>query len=152
MTIMSSSRTSTRLSSVVLALTLFAAGPSLACRCNEPDDAAAYRDADAVVRATVIRVSGNPVGPGGAVALLEVHEAWKAAVGDPLEVETSTTCGYMFETGKDYLVYLRAGSASAPYTTRKCMGNQALLDAQERLRWLHRNGEPAVGASAAAGR
>lgn len=146
------SRTSACLSSVVLALTVATSGPALACRCTEPHDAAAYRDAHAIVRANVVRVTGNAVGPGGAVAVLAVEEAWKSAVRERIEVETSTTCGYLFEAGKDYLVYLRTGGASAPYTTRKCMGNRPLADAQQRLNWLHRNGKPAAVAPCAVGR
>lgn len=140
------------LPSVALALTLAAAGPALACRCKEPGDAAAYRDAQAVVRANVVQVTGNAVGPGGAVAVLAVDEAWKSAVGERIEVETSTTCGYVFEPGKDYLVYLRKSATGVTYGTRKCMGNKPLADAQERLNWLRRNGRPTATASPAAER
>lgn len=143
-TLMYKAHIATPLRSIVLGLTLFAVGPALACRCIEPGDAAAYRGAHAIVLANVVQVSGNPVGLGGAIAVLVVDKAWKSAVADRIQVETSTTCGYVFETGKEYLVYLRAGGAGTPYSTSKCMGNRPLAEAQERLHWLERKGKPAA--------
>lgn len=119
-----------------------ASGSALACRCVDPTPAAAYRGAELVVRARVAKVSGDPEGPGGAVARLTVAQSWKGAVTGEIEVATSTTCAYPFEAGQELLVYLQRGTGAAAWSTRRCRGNRPLAEAAGALDWLSRYGKP----------
>jgi len=125
-----------------------AASGADACRCVEPGPAVAYRRAEAVAQVQVTKVTGNPVGPGGAKVQLTVSRGWKAPVGDSIEVATSTTCAYVFEQGREYLVYLQRDEANA-LITRRCMGNRPLVDAKAALDWLARHGKAAPTAASA---
>lgn len=139
--------TGPRALAVMLGL-LLAAGAAQACRCIEPGPAAAYRGADAVVTAQVLQVTGDPEGPGGAVARLAVDRSWKAAVAGEIEVATSTTCAYPFAAGQSVLVYLQRAQGSTAWTSSRCRGNRALDDATPALKWLQRHGRAAASAPA----
>lgn len=125
----------------ILAVFLVASSVTWACRCTEPDPANAYQMADAVVTAKVLAVSGDPYGPGGAVATINVLHAWKANVKATLEVSTSTTCAYPFVAGEDVLLFLQREGSAVGLSTRRCLGNQPLRDAGSALRWLEEYGE-----------
>lgn len=122
------------------------AGSAAACRCLEPGPGAAYRAATAVVQGHVAGIRGDAEGPGGATVRIEVSRAWKLPVAGPIEVATSTTCAYVFEAGKDYLVYLQR-DAAGHWQTRRCRGNLPLAEAQGRLDWLSRHGKTVTPAA-----
>lgn len=122
-------------------------GVASACRCVEPGPAGAYRGSLSVVKANVLAVTGDAEGPGGALVRLSVAQSWKTEVPATLEVRTSTTCAYVFEPGREYLVYLRRDLAGSPLSTRRCMGNRPLAEAQGSLQWLQRHGKPAAASA-----
>lgn len=127
---------------------LLAGGAAQACRCIEPGPAAAYRGADAVVTAQVLQVTGDPEGPGGAVARLVVDRSWKAALAGEIEVATASTCAYPFAAGQGVLVYLQRAQGSTAWTSARCRGNRPLDNAAPALQWLQRHGRSAASAPA----
>lgn len=127
---------SLRLRAAACLLLASASSLTWACRCVEPGPTAAYRTAQGVVHVSVLAVSGDAEGPGGATASLSVQLAWKADAAQTIEVHTSTTCAYLFQPGREYLVYLRQTAGSTAYTTRRCMGNKPIEQAKAQLDWL----------------
>lgn len=132
---------SRRMASLILLLALPAV--SLACRCIEDiTPESAYRQADVVVRGQARTVRGD-INKEGATANVRVSQAWKKATRAEIEVLTSTTCAFEFQPGEEYLLYLRE-SSNGTYTTRRCLGNRSIAEAQKALDWLKRRGAPAA--------
>lgn len=129
---------------------LLAPVPALACRCSMWNASRAYKPADAVVVATVLKVE-----PGTSAqqvrAALQLENAWKLDLPARLSVEsTDLDCPQDFRPGVKYLLYLyRSGDR---WTTRNCVGNKAFNDpalaaqpqfgrmAQQDVAWLGRKG------------
>jgi hypothetical protein len=123
------------------ALLLLPATFALACRC--PDSLSpeqAYRQADAVVQARVLSVTGDINGKAGASVRLRTLKVWKRGVARDLDVATRTTCAYEFNVGTEYLIYLRKSGREASYSTKKCEGNLRIAEATEALQWLAQHG------------
>jgi hypothetical protein len=116
-----------------------------ACRCREPGSTSkAYRDAQLVVRATVVSVEGEGDSPTGARARLRIEEAWKLETKAELVVTTRTTCAFHFEAGKEYLVYLTRSSVRDEWTTQICRGNLPVTQAGAPVAWLRANAKKAA--------
>ena len=123
---------------------VFAAYPVWACRCLEPANTArAYRNAAAVVRASVSSVEGVGDSPTGAQAVITVKEAWKTDITEELKVSTSTTCAFDFHPDSEYLLYLYPGSEKGQWITRICVGNRPVTEAAKSLNWLRRHARKA---------
>ncbi|MCL2713106.1 MAG: hypothetical protein FWD68_00520 [Alphaproteobacteria bacterium] len=120
-------------------LSVCVAHPVLACRFRPPSAAAAYRNADIVVRASVLSVEGEPYRSGGARAKLRVDTAWKADIAGDITVNTSTTCAVDFQVGKDYLIFLHR-KPTGELTTTIDMGDRILGESDAALNWLRRHG------------
>ena len=126
----------------VLLLTL--SMPSLACRCVEDvAPATAYRQASVVVQGQVQAVRGD-ITREGATAKIRVTKTWKKPVRAEIEISTSTTCAFEFRVDEEYLLYLQLSPDGARYVTKRCLGNQPIVEAQKALGWLQRHGVPAT--------
>lgn len=113
---------------------------SHACRCPDGVPAStAYRQAQVVVLATVVQVSGDRDRE-GATAVVTVSRAWKAPVDERIEIFTNTTCAFDFQPGQTYLLYVQKTAAGARYWTKRCFGNLPAADAARHIRWLDRHG------------
>jgi hypothetical protein len=123
-------------------LLLVAPSPAFACRCAGPiSPQTAYRRADTVVVAKVIRVTPDPVNK-SVRATVRVSQAWKEEVPAELTVATDSTCAYGFAPGEEDLLYLSRTSWGG-YGTTRCNGTQSLAKAGKAIRWLNRYGRPA---------
>lgn len=131
-----------------VALTLgLVAVQAQACTCPaEPAPAAAYRRADAVLLAEVLRVEGDAA-KGAATATLRVQRSWKSAYGGELTLVTRTTCAYVFVPGSTLLVYAYRDKRHQRLETRRCMGNQPVAQAAAALAWLDANAKPPAQAA-----
>lgn len=128
----------------ILLLLLALPASSLACRCIEDiAPASAYRQADVVVWGQARAVRGD-INKEGTTVNIHVIKAWKKTVRAEIEVMTSTTCAFEFSTGGEYLLYLHASPDGARYTTKRCVGNRIIAEAQKALDWLKRYGVPAA--------
>ncbi len=135
-------RTTKRCADILLFLVLFLPAIGFACRCAgsiSPKDA--YAKADVVVQAKVIAVAGEADAPGGARAAIRIADAWKKDIREGVTVATATTCGFAFNTGGEYLLYLYEGAGGGDYTTQMCVGNLPVGEAGKSLEWLRRNAE-----------
>jgi MacB-like periplasmic core domain len=129
----------------LLLLGWIAVPAALACRCREPGSTSkAYRDAQLVVRATVLSVEGEGDSPTGARARLRIEEAWKVETKAELVVTTRTTCAFDFEAGTEYLVYLTRPSVRSEWTTQICRGNLPVTKADSAVAWLRANAKKAA--------
>jgi hypothetical protein len=120
--------------------TMFVPGVALACRCGEFTPAGAYRQADAVVVGRVVGVEGDFLVKGGGVAILSVGKAWKKRVPRRLRVSSRTTCAVAFKRGESYVIYLKAATGRAAFSTTRCAGTRPLTEAGTVMQWLRRNG------------
>ena len=113
-----------------------------ACRCVEPKrPAEAYRSAEAVVVAKIVKLEPRPE-LGGFAMFLFVERAWKSEVNQELSVITGSDCLYSVEPDKKYLLFLTR-TPEKVFTTGQCMGNRPLGDADKPLRWLETSTKPA---------
>jgi len=111
-----------------------------ACRCaGSISPAAAYRQADIVVMGKVLAVTGD-INKEGATARISVSKAWKKPIPSEVVVSTTTTCAFDFQTGEEYLLYLREAADGNGYTSRKCVGNLPSCKAEKALDWLKKRG------------
>jgi hypothetical protein len=131
-----------RIAAAALAL-LLAVDPAtaLACRCIKLSPAAAYRNAEVVVRAKVLAFEGDINGKAGATAKISVSKAWKDDVAREIQVFTHTTCASSFEVGADYLLYLQKAPPTG-FVTNRCFANLRTADAAKAIAWLDRHGKP----------
>jgi hypothetical protein len=106
---------------------------ALACRCRTRTPAETFRVADAVVLARVEAAVDL-----GRVRRfrLTVSEAWKGARPGRIAITIArASCFEDLAVGRDYLLYLQAGSDGSLVTNR-CFGNLPAERAGERLRAL----------------
>lgn len=113
---------------------------ALACRCREPAIATAYRRADAVVQALVVKVVPTPQPP-GSTAILAVSKTWRRDLPDEIAVSTVTDCAYEWREGREYVLFLVRDSTGV-LSTGRCLGNRPVEDAGDMLTWLQGKGEP----------
>lgn len=103
------------------------------CSCESPaTPQAAIDGADIVFSGRVIQVTTNWMS-GGMKFTFEVEECWKNRVDRYFFVNSgweSKDCGYLFEEGKEYLVFVHKKFTAK---TDRCSGNQLLDAATEAL-------------------
>ena len=107
---------------------------ALACRCTEPGPRQAYRAAESVVYGKVLSAKRDNEGSDTAY-LIDVAESWKQPVETQITVHTSTTCAFVAEVGKGYVLFLRQPSRGS-YETAMCMGNRSAEKSRELLKFL----------------
>jgi hypothetical protein len=111
-----------------------------ACRCPEPlSPEIAYDRADVVVCGKALSVQGNMYKE-GAIVRIKVFDAWKKKIHSEIDVFTSTTCAFDFQTGEEYLLYLYDMPEGKYYSTKKCVGNLPTSKAKKALLWIEQNG------------
>jgi hypothetical protein len=106
-----------------------------ACRCVEPSaPAEAYRAADAVVLAKVVKLEPRPELGGFSISLF-VERAWKSEVNQELSITTGSDCLYSTEPEQKYVLFL-ARASDRTFTTGQCMGNRPLGKGDKLIRWF----------------
>jgi hypothetical protein len=114
-----------------------------ACRCVEPNaPSAAYRAADAVVLAKIVKREPRPELDGFTLSLF-VESAWKGEVNQELSVTTGTDCRYSADPGREYVLFLSRAPQNV-FTTGLCMGNRPVGEATKLLRWFEANAKQAA--------
>ncbi|MFM9844769.1 MAG: hypothetical protein ACKVOI_17550 [Dongiaceae bacterium] len=118
--------------------------PALACSCAQPTVEQAFARSSAVIAGTVTEVE-EPfwvwIGlsdSGGHDVTFRVTKRWKGVDAATLTVRTRLTgeaCGYPFEVGGAYLVYVAPGPAEN-LETGICSGTRNLAGADEDVRVL----------------
>lgn len=127
----------------MLLLLLALPAASFACRCaGALSPADAYRLADVVLWGQTTAVSGD-INQEGLTATVRVARAWKQPISPEIIVSTTTTCAFSFRANQDYLLYLSIDPQSGRYTTKACVGNQPIAEAEKALQWLQEQGKPA---------
>ena len=121
-----------------------------ACRCKMPSTASAYKKAEMVLVVKAEKV-GNLSDETQSVEL-SVSAAWKQNASVNLKVIAGgKVCGYFFEEGKEYVVYLKK-NGNGVWVTANCVGNKVMNDAKLPLiaqlarkdkAWLQKNGRKA---------
>jgi len=110
----------------------------LACRCNPPDVARAWKDASLVVRVKVDDVIILPSGEGSS-AIVTVAASWKKDSPKRLVVSSFTNCAFNWKAGKEYVLFLRKES-NGLYSSDRCMGNRPGNDL-DAIKWLDQHGQ-----------
>ena len=135
---------------VVCFLALFFSVPTeiYACRCKIPSTTWAYKRAEMVLIVKVTKV--EKLDEDAQAVEVTASEAWKQNAPTTLKILAGgKVCGYFFEEGKDYIVYLKR-NGSGEWTTANCVGNKVIDDPQfplftEMARqdkiWLKKNGK-----------
>ena len=128
----------------LLALCLLSGLQAQNCPCEAaPAPAAAIEAADIIFAGRIIRVSTNWMS-GGMKFTFEVEQYWKKRVDRYFVVNSgweSLDCGYLFEDGERYLVFVRKKFTAK---TDRCAGNQPLEDALPALELLGPGSLPAT--------
>ena len=119
-------------------------GAALACSCAQPTVEQAFARSSAVIAGTVKEVE-EPFwvwiglsASGSYDVTFRVMKRWKGAEADTLTVRTRLTgeaCGYPFEIGGAYLVFVAPGPAE-DLQTGICSGTRDLVGAEEDVRTL----------------
>lgn len=118
-----------KIMSYALFCLLLISSSSFACRCKEPSIDQSYKNSSMVVYASVQDYIPSPSNEGGTAVVL-VSEWWKSTSPKKIVVNSLTNCGFNFETGKNYLLFLNQEPSGLFYTDM-CSGNKALkLDDQ----------------------
>lgn len=113
-----------------------------ACRCpGSISPIAAYKQADIVLWGKVMAVKGD-INKEGATARISVSKVWKKKIRNEVSVLTATTCAFEFQLNEEYLLYLYESPDGKYYTTKKCVGNLPISQAEKALDWLKRHGMP----------
>jgi hypothetical protein len=124
-----------RLGRMVLAILLIGFWPTaaLACRCIEPTQSQAYKQAQAIALGTIVSVSKES--EYNVFYTVSVDESWKEKVGDYLVIRSGSTCIYHADVGQKYLLFLWPYTSDM-YQTSICMGNQPEATANRALKFL----------------
>jgi hypothetical protein len=112
---------------------------SWACRCVEPEIAAAYKSAKLAVQGRVLSVMPRKEIDGFEMRF-QVSQVWKADVPKEIFVTTGTDCRYEVKEGGDYLLFL-ARTPTGGFTTGRCMGNGDLASRKSSIAWLTKRGQ-----------
>lgn len=132
----------------VLTIILAAPAAAYACRCKMPSTAWAYKKAEMVIFVKAQKV--EKLTEETESVELSVSAAWKQNAAPTLKILAGgKVCGYFFEEGKDYIVYLKKNN-NGEWTTVNCVGNKVINDAklplitelakQDKI-WLKKNGK-----------
>jgi hypothetical protein len=113
---------------------------SFACQCNAPGDTLSEaKTARAVFTGTVTSLSAR----GGDFVEVRVHviERFKGAIenGSEIQIETASggpACGFVFSTGRTYLIYAHSGYTSSNLGVSHCSRTATLEKSTEDLRVL----------------
>jgi hypothetical protein len=129
---------------VVFSLAPIVCSPSnaFACRCVEPSVRMAYKRADVVVIAKVLKITSGPE-PNAITAVLSVSQAWKRDIPTQITLVSGEDCVYMLGKDQEHVLYLTKDKAENLYGTVRCRGNKLVFKAQQALEWLRRYGKPA---------
>lgn len=122
-----------------------------ACRCKMPATSWAYKKAEMIVVVKAEMVEN--LSEERQTVELSVSDAWKQNAPASLKILAGgKVCGYFFEAGKDYVVYLKKNE-NGEWTTANCVGNKVVNDKQFPLftrlarqdrAWLKRNGKKSL--------
>ncbi len=123
------------------------AAPAAACSCASHTFTEAFDRAGLVFKGTAIDVAvgGSPIGWTSADPVMvrfDVDEVWKGEVPAEVAIETVRTeasCGFVFEEGRDYLVFVRGGR------TGICERTASIHDAEDDLMALGSGMPPSTG-------
>jgi hypothetical protein len=142
---------------IATSLLVLTANAASACKCIPTTPEQSFETAKKVFSGKVVDVveqspteqganrgKGDPNFLNGAKVTFEVSEVWKGNHKRQLVVMTSdssASCGYSFEKGKEYLVY--ASGEEAKLQTGLCSGTKSLSDAQADLAALGEGETPA---------
>jgi hypothetical protein len=96
-----------------------------------------------VVRGKVMSVKGDVNDESGVAANFVVNKAWKTQVRKHVVVFSTTTCAYDLKPNAEYLLYVIALPGANEFSTKRCMGNLVVSDANDALDWLSRYGTEA---------
>ncbi|GMV05715.1 MAG: hypothetical protein AMXMBFR53_19920 [Gemmatimonadota bacterium] len=130
------SQASALLSLLWISALLPGAGGGVECHPYPPAVDTAYAMASAVFSGRVLTRDTPPHRPDAMVAVLQVHRAWKGEVGDRTPVwSLKGGEGFVFEPGKEYLVYASTGGDGDLWTSL-CQRTALLDQAGEDLEWL----------------
>lgn len=126
-------------------LAVLATGPAVACSCAQPTPQQAFERATAVFVGRVVGID-QPLLTWLGIArgrdmdvTFAVARRWKAADEALVTVQTRLSgeaCGFTFEMGGDYLVFVAPSSTEFP-VTGICNGTRALAGAEADLRALN---------------
>lgn len=118
-----------------------------ACPCEEtPAFEEALKEANVVVRGTVLDVTTNPINTGLKVTL-KVNRSWKRTIEHTVTISTPTPaqCGYDFRIGETYLVYV---NKKFNLKTSSCDRTRALIQADSDLELLGEGYAPSASPGA----
>jgi len=118
--------------------------PATACSCSRTSVTDAFARADVVFTGRVVSIRlGIPLEPDAistadpVLITLDVSGYWKGPVGRVMTVTTrrsEMSCGFTFQTGRDYLVYADKGEAGL--TTGLCERTSSVTKAADDLKSL----------------
>ena len=118
--------------------------PASACSCLQTSVTDAFAQADVVFTGRVVSIRlGNPLEPGvistadPVLIALDVSGYWKGPVSRVITVTTrrsEMSCGFTFQTGRDYLIYAYKGEAGR--TTDLCSRTRSVTKAADDLKSL----------------
>lgn len=131
------------LKTVMLILSLFLSAQAFACSCiPQPKDiniavSRSYELASAVVLAKAVKIDGGIKKLVDELVYGGIHQNtqfstihhWKGSPGDRFATHTNTSsaaCGYSFQPGETYLLYLTGPDASGNYSTSSCSRTKPL--------------------------
>lgn len=133
-----------RVAALASALAALAPVPAGACSCAQPTPEQAFERSTAVFTGRVIDIDKPLLAwlglsrSGSYDVTFTVSRRWKGAELDSITVRTrlaGEACGYPFETGEDYLVFVASGPVDG-LETGMCSGTRDLAGAEEELRAL----------------
>ena len=131
-----------------LAIILLIPSAVYACRCKMPSTAWSYKKAGLILVAKAESVVNS--GDEMQSVELNVSQAWKQNSPTSLKIIAGgKVCGYFFEEGKEYVIYLTKNE-NGEWVTANCVGNKATDDpklpliaelARQDKTWLKKNGK-----------
>jgi hypothetical protein len=143
---------------VLLLLLMSVTGSAAACKCLSPkgpmedDVKTSFKNASSVVLATAEQVEGiEPLSTGQYMSQrtkFTAVESWKGSHGKTFFTEIVTVCckcGYHFQAGKNYLLYLHGPDENGSYNTSTCSRTkrevEGIKEELEVLKALNENNE-----------
>jgi hypothetical protein len=130
-------------------LFVLSANAALACSCAPTTPQQSLERSNAVFSGKVINVAKfSNSSESGVRVTFDVSKVWKGTNKQKLVVTTSdssASCGYSFQEGKEYLVY--ASSQENKLQTGLCSGTKSLSEARTDLAALGRGETPTVASS-----
>lgn len=130
---------------VIIGVLIFAQTSALACSCSLPTRKLSLKQQvkksrknfDAIFSGKVIEITKQPQNFYVSVRLL-IENSWKGKLSKEITIVTGLgggDCGYPFEVGESYLIYV-SGSVESRFSTSICSRTTNLLNAAEDLKIL----------------